>query len=206
MKLQRFTAGVSLAETLVVCLLFLLAMTMIATLFSNAIRMTRAGEGRSDQSAARVKVTSQLRRAMLNSSQSGNTVFYRGNNHNDLVLSLISTLDGNGKRDWDAGTQQPVFHGYDVFYREPSDNSLRQCRVDIPQSKIAEPLPQATILSKISPQDTRILALVETFQLYSLDDGSVREAWANPLGLRLIQHTERSTPITTELSFKFTTL
>ncbi len=206
MRSIRSRAGASLAEVIVVCLLFLLAMALIATLFSYGVRMTRAGEGRADQSSGRTKVASLLRQAMLSSYQSGNTAFYRDNNPDDLVLSFISTRDADGARDWDDGTQQPVFHGYEVFYREPSDGSLRWCRIGTAKSKIASALGKSDILTKLSPQDLKLADSVKSFQLYSPDDGSIRQEWANPLGVRLTLETTRSTTIVTEIPFKFVSL
>lgn len=196
----------TLSEILVVSFLLTLAMALMAMLFSSAARMTRAAEGRADQSSARVKVASRLRQAMLNSYQSGNTAFYRAGDPDDLVLSVISASDSSGKRDWNAATQSAVFHGYEIFYREPSDDSLRWCRVDIPESKVAAPLSESAILAALSSQDRTLLGSTETFQLYSLVDGTVLDGWANPLGLRLVQQTPRATKIVTEIPFTFPAL
>lgn len=206
MRARDRKAGMTLPEILVVSFLLTLAMAMMAMLFSSATRITRAAEGRSDQSSDRLKVASRLRQAMLNSYQSGNTVFYRGGDPDDLVLSVISTYDSHGKRDWNAATQSAVFHGYEIFYREPSDDSLRWCRVDIPESKVAEPLSESAILAALSSQDRTLLDSIVTFQLCSLVDGAVLDGWANPLGLRLVQQTPRATKMVTEIPFKFPSL
>ena len=206
MKPRRRSQGSSLAETLIACLLFLLALALISTLFGYAVRMTRAGEGRADQTSTRMTVAGRLRRAMLNSYQSGNSAFYRNGELDSLVICLISSRTGDGRQDWDEESQKPVFHGYEIFYREASDNTLRWCRVDIAESRISQPLEQSQVLAALSLQDLELSKDVTNFQLFSLQDGSVREHWANPLGIRLVLSSKRGTPIVTEIPFKFVSL
>lgn len=204
MNLRRSARrGLSLLELLFVAFLFLLAMGMITTLFIYGSRAINSSTARTDQSMRRVEVSARLRQAMLSSYQSGNTVFYRNDNSDDLVMSLISSRATDGHRDWSAVNQRPVFHAYEVFYREPTDQSLRWHRYQQPPFEIARPLDPSSIVPLISSPNLKLLDSVTSFQLYAVADGTVRDGWANPLGVRLTQVTQRSTPIVTEISFKF---
>ncbi len=205
-KSRRLESGMSLPEVIVVSLLFLIAMSMIAALFASASRSTRSGEARTDLTSKRAEIASKLRQAMMSSYQSGNSVFYRSPGQEDLVLTLISSKKSDGSRDWKASSQRPVFHGYEVFYREQTDDSLRWLRIERPATEVAEPLSESEVRARLSPADLKLAGSVTAFRLYSPYDGSVRQSWANPLGLRIVQETDKKTPVTTELAFKFLTL
>ena len=205
----RRCQGSSLLEAILVTAMFFAALGLISTLFAYGSRFARAGTERSDLGGTRLNVATRLRKAMAGSYQSGNTVFYQTTlpDQNDLAISLISTLDSEGKPGWDAGQQKPLFRGYLVFYRDSGNNTLRTFRVDIAPTSVAVPLTEAEVRSRIGVVPSQSLAtLVSTFQLFSPTDSSVLSTWANPLGLRLVQQTSRGTPVTTEIPFKFLSL
>lgn len=199
----RRALGISLLEAMIVSVLFLLAMGMIATLFHFGTRATRSGGARADQSMERLDVASRLRRAMLTSYQSGNSAFYQAADTDSLVLCLISSLTVDGEKSWDSDRQAPLFHAYEVFYRNPNDQTLRWRRIETSPSEVARPLTLAEIQPNLSPADLVLARSVSSFQLYSVEDSTVRTGLANPLGVRLVLSTGRNTPLTTEVTFKF---
>lgn len=201
--------GFTLIESLLVTVMFLLALGLIGTLFVYGSRFTSGGAERTDLAEVRLTVADTLRRALAGSTQSGNTAFYRGPgaSRDDLVLCLISTLDANGQPGWDAETQKPLFRGYRIFYRDAAESTLKTFRVDIAETSVAAPLDEMSIRAQIGAAPTQTLAVaVDAFQLFSIQDGSVQDGWSNPLGLRLVQGTTRGTPISTDIPFKFPTM
>jgi type II secretory pathway pseudopilin PulG len=196
-------------EALLVTVIFLGALSLIGTLFLYGSRFSRGGSQRTDLAQARMKAAESLRRAMAGSYQSGNTAFYLTPDpeRRDLAISLITTLDAQGRAGWDDVEQKPLFRGYLVYFRDASDDTLKTFRVDIAETSIASPLGESEVRTRMASDPAQTLAVsVDTFQLFSPQDGSVRGAWANPAGLRLIQGSSRGTPTATEIPFKFPTL
>lgn len=205
--MRRFRpTGSSMIEVLVVSALFLGALILLSTLFVYTTRSTTQGNENVDLREQSLQAVEEIRRSMSHSHQSGNSLFTQSGalGNGDLVLCFISTIGPDGP-DWDPDAIRPIFHGYDIYFRDQASNELRKIQVPInPPTVVANPLPEADITTQIgSGPATLLCPNVTDFEAYIPIDRTPTMTWANPLGVRIVQTNSRNAPLVTELPYRY---
>jgi len=117
----------TIAEMLVVMSLFLLALGLVAILFSYANHTSQRQHERIDAEGKVLQASRLIAGAFSGGPRSGQLFYYQDDPdpRTDLVMATLSTRDAEGKRGWDPVVQQPLYQGYHAFYRVPAEDTLR---------------------------------------------------------------------------------
>lgn len=195
----------TLTEVLVVMSLFLGAMLLIATLFSYVSRSTGRQHARVDSQTRVLQACRLISKELSNSPRSGQLYFYQNDPGplDDLAIAALTTVDASGARGWDNATHQPLYQGYNVFFRDLSDDTLKSYYTTITSTPVIIPPTEPQVRTEWTSATTKLLAeRVTSFQLRSLTDDSVLTEPSNPVDIAIGYRLTDQTPLECRFSVK----